>query len=294
MATDRRSAALSGVRIGAAEPRAGIVRLQRTSGFTRLLAPAELWRYRDVALQLATRDITVRYRQTFLGAAWAILQPLAMMLVFTVIFGQLAHLSSNGTPYALFSLSGLVPWTYFANSLQLGSDSLVSNSALVSKIYFPRIFIPAGVLAAGTIDLAISLLILVVVVALGGGHFSLGLLALPLLLAIMLAAALGVSSGLAALNVRFRDVRYAVPFTVQLWLFASPVAYSATLIGQPWRTVYALNPMVGVIEGFRWAMLDRPHAEWGLIGVSAASAAILLVAGLAYFGRVERGFADFL
>ncbi|HWD63585.1 MAG TPA: ABC transporter permease [Solirubrobacteraceae bacterium] len=270
------------------------IRLQATKGFTRLLAPAELWRYRDVALQLAMRDITVRYRQTFLGAAWAILQPLVIMVVFSVVFGSLAHVSSGGAPYALFSLSGLVPWTFFANALLMGSDSLVSNSALVSKIYFPRIFIPAGVVAAGTVDFAIALVILFVVVGIGGGHLSLGLLVLPLLIAITVAAALGVSTGLAALNVRYRDVRYAVPFTVQLWLFATPVAYSSSLVPEPWRTVFAVNPMVGVVEGFRWAMLDRPHAPWALIAVSAGTSLGLLVAGLAYFGRVERGFADFV
>lgn len=259
-----------------------------------MLAPRELWRYRDVARQIAARDITVRYRQTALGAAWAILQPVLMMVVFTVIFGNLAHLSSQGAPYALFSLSALVPWTFFANALLLGSDSLVGNAPLVSKIYFPRIFIPAGALAAGLLDLAIGFVILLVVVLVGGGHPTLGMLALPLLVAIAVAAAFGVSAGLAAVNVRYRDVRYAVPFVVQLGLFATPVAYASTLLHEPWRTLSAINPMVGVVNGFRWAMLGHPGAPWGLIGISAASAAVLLWAGLAYFGRVERGFADLI
>jgi lipopolysaccharide transport system permease protein len=217
-----------------------------------------------------------------------------IMIVFTIFFGHLAHVSSDGSPYALFSLSALVPWTFFANALLLGSNSLVGNAALVSKIYFPRIFIPTGVVAAGLVDLAIALVILVIVVLVGGGHPTLGVLVLPLLVAITIAAALGLSTGLSALNVRYRDVRYAVPFTVQLWLFATPVAYSSTLLPEPWRTVSAINPMVGVVEGFRWAMLGRPHAPWVLIAVSAASAVVLLAAGLGYFGRVERGFADFV
>jgi lipopolysaccharide transport system permease protein len=256
------------------------------------LAPRELWRYRDVAVQIAARDLKVRYRQTALGAAWAVLQPVLIMVVFTIFFGHLAHVSSDGGSYALFSLSALVPWTFFANAVQLGSDSLVANVALVSKVYFPRIFIPAGVVAAGLVDLAIGLVILIVVVLVGGGHPSLGLLVLPLLVAITVAAAFGVATGLSAINVRYRDVRYAVPFTVQLWLFATPVAYSSSLLGEPWRTLIAINPMVGVVAGFRWAMLGVPHAPWALIGVSAASAALILVAALVYFGRVERSFAD--
>jgi lipopolysaccharide transport system permease protein len=268
------------------------IRLEPTRGFSRMLSPADLWRFRDLARQLAVRDITVRYRQTALGAVWAILQPLAIMVVFTIFFGNLAHISSDGVPYALFSLGGLVPWTFFATCVQLGSDSLVMNSALVSKIYFPRIFLPAAVLAAGLVDFVISFVILVAIVLVFGGHPSLGVLALPLLLAIAIAAALGVSTALSAVNVRFRDVRYVVPFMVQLWLFATPIAYPSSLLHEPWRTLSAINPMVGVVNGFRWAMLGSPHAPWVLIGVSAASALVILAAGLAYFSRVERGFAD--
>ncbi len=192
----------------------------------------------------------------------------------------------------LFSLSALVPWTYFANAVTLGSDSLVNNSALVSKIYFPRVFIPAGVIAAGLVDFGVGLVILFVVVPIFGGHPSTGLLVLPLLIAVTVLAGLGVAVGLSAVNVRYRDVRYAVPFAVQLWLFATPVAYSSSLLHEPWRTIVAINPMVGVVAGFRWAMLGRPHAPWALIGVSAASAIAILLLGLVYFSRVERRFAD--
>lgn len=267
------------------------VRLQPTRGFGRLLSPRDLWLYRDVAWQLAIRDVKVRYRQTGLGITWAVLQPLLMMLVFTLFLGHLAHIPSGGRPYAVFALAGLVPWTYFANSLTVGADSLVNNSALVSKIYFPRIFIPSGVVMAGLIDLGVGFVVLIVFVLAYGVPLTVTVLAVPLFIGLAVAAALGVTSGLAAINVRYRDVRYAVPFVVQLWLFATPVAYPATLLGEPWRTILSLNPMVGVIDGFRWAVLGlSPH--WGQIAISGASSLSLLALGLAYFSRVERHFAD--
>jgi lipopolysaccharide transport system permease protein len=270
------------------------IRLQPTRGFSRVLAPKELWRYRDLAGQIALRDITIRYRQTALGGAWAVLQPIGFMVVFTLIFGNVAGISSNGLPYPLFSLAALVPWVFFSNSLLLGSDSLVSNSALVSKIYFPRIFIPMGVIVAGFVDLAISIVILLIIVLAWGYVPSLAILALPLLVAIAAATALGVSAALSAINVRYRDVRYVVPFGIQLWLFISPIVYPSSSIDEPWRTLSAINPMVGVIEGFRWATLGTGDAPWDLIGISAAAAVVLFVAGLAYFDRVERAFADFV
>jgi len=274
------------------ERRPETVRIERTRGFVRLLSPSELWRFRGVALQIAARDVKVRYRQTLLGAAWAILQPVATMVVFTLFFGHLAHISSEGSSYALFSLAGLVPWAYFSTALLLGADSLVSNGPLVSKVYFPRIFIPAGVVAAGLVDLAIAFVILLVVTLASGISLSVSLLALPLLVAVMVAAALGLTTALAAVNVRYRDVKYVVPFATQLWLFATPIAYPLTLIHGAWRTIAAINPMTGVVEGFRWAILGSPAAPWTLIAVSAASATVLLIGGLVYFDRVERGFAD--
>jgi lipopolysaccharide transport system permease protein len=279
---------------GGAHPRVETVRLQATSGFSRVLAPRELWRYRDLAFQIAARDVTVRYRQTALGAAWAILQPVGFMVVFSLFFGRVAGVSSDGLPYALFSLAALVPWTFFANTVLLGSESLVANSALVSKIYFPRIFMPAGVIAAGFVDLGASLVILLVIVLAYGIVPSLAILALPLLIAIMAATSLGVASALSAVNVRYRDVRYVIPFAIQMWLFASPIAYPSSLLGEPWQTISAINPMVGIVEGFRWAVLDTADAPWELIGISAISALVLLVAGLAYFDRVERRFADLI
>lgn len=269
------------------------IRLQPTRGFGRVFSPSELWRYRDVAVQIATRDIKVRYRQTVLGAAWAVLQPVTTMIVFTIVFGRVAGISSDGVPYALFSLAGLVPWTFFASTVLLASDSMVSNSALVAKIYFPRIFIPAGVMVASLVDFGIALVILLIAAVAWGFVPSAAVLTLPLLLAIAMAAALGVSSALSAVNVRFRDVRYVVPFAIQLWLFATPIAYPSSLIHEPWRTLFFINPMAGVVEGFRWAILGT-SIEWSMIGISALSALVLLLVGLAYFDRVERGFADYL
>jgi lipopolysaccharide transport system permease protein len=281
-------------RPAAASPQTDVVRLQPTSGFSRVLAPRELWRYRELAGQIALRDITVRYRQTALGGAWAVLQPIGFMVVFTLIFGNVAGISSDGLPYPLFSLAALVPWTFFANALLLGSDSLVSNSALVSKIYFPRIFMPAGVVVAGFVDLAISIFILLVIVLAWGYVPSIAILVLPFLILIAAAAALGTSAALSAINVRYRDVRYVVPFAIQMWLFISPVVYPSSSLDEPWRTLSAINPMVGVVEGFRWATLGTGNAPWELIGISAVSALVLFLGGLAYFDRVERSFADFV
>ena len=270
------------------------IRLEPTKGFRRVFSPSELWRYRDLGFQIAVRDVTIRYRQTFFGAAWAILQPIAFMAVFTLIFGRFAGVSSDGLPYALFSLAALVPWTFFATAFLLSSESLVLNQALIAKIYFPRVFIPAGVIAAGCVDFAISLTILLAIVLVYGIVPSAALLALPLLIAIAIATAMGAGTALSAVNVRYRDVRYVVPFATQLWLFVSPVVYPSSTLSEPLRTLSAINPMVGVIEGFRWALLHNGSAPWELIGISAASAAVLLVAGLAYFDRVERSFADLI
>ncbi len=268
------------------------IRLQPTKGFGRVLSPRELWRYRDLAFQLAARDVTIRYRQTAFGAAWAILQPIAFMVVFSLVFGRVAGLSADGLPYALFSLAALVPWMFFANSFLLGSESLVLNQALVAKIYFPRIFIPAAVVAAGCVDFTISLLILLVIVLVYGIVPGLAILALPLIVAIAIATALGAGTLLSAVNVRYRDVRYIVPFATQMWLFLTPVVYANSELSEPIRTLSAINPMVGVVEGFRWAVLDSGSAPLDLMAISAVAAAVLLIGALTYFDRTERSFAD--
>ncbi len=278
----------------APRPAPETIRLQPTKGFSRVLSPRELWRYRDLALQIVVRDITLRYRQTALGAAWAILQPLAFMAIFSVFFGRVAGVSSDGVPYALFSLAALVPWIFFSSSLLLGSESLVMYKELVSKIYFPRIFMPMGVIGAGFIDLGVSIAILLVIVLVYGIVPSIAILVLPILVAMAACALLGATALLSAINVRYRDVRYVVPFAVQMWLFLTPIVYPASSIDEPWRTLSGINPMAGVVEGFRWAVLDTGNAPWDLIGMSALGTALLLAIGLAYFDRVERSFADII
>ena len=271
------------------------IRLEATSGFGRVLAPKELWRFRDLAFQIAARDVTIRYRQTSFGAAWAILQPLALMGVFTLIFGRFAGIEPpDDLPYWLFALVGLVPWMFFANAFLLGSESLVINQALISKIYFPRIFIPAGVVAAGCVDFTISLVIMFAIVLIDGFVPPLAILALPLLVAIAIMTALGAGAGLSAVNVRYRDVRYVIPFATQIWFFVTPIVYPNSTLSEPLRTLSAINPMVGVVEGFRWAVLGAGSAPWDLIGISFAAAAVLLFIGLSYFDRVERSFADLI
>lgn len=270
------------------------IRIEPTKGFSRVLAPRELWRYRDLAFQIAARDVTVRYRQTALGAAWAVLQPISLMLVFTLFFGRLAGIESNGIPYWLFALAGLVPWIYFSSAVLLGSESLVLNHDLVSKIYFPRIFMPFGVVAAGLIDITISIVILLIATFISGTVPGIEILVLPLLVVMTAATALGASAFLSAVNVRYRDVRYVVPFAVQLWMFMTPIVYPSSLLSSTWQTVSAINPMVGVVEGFRWAVLNTGSAPLDQMAVSAVAALIMLALGLAYFDRVERSFADLI
>ena len=255
---------------------------------------AELWRYRELLYFLAWRDLKVRYKQTALGIAWAVLQPVMYMVVFTLFFGRLAGLYAEGKPYALLALSGSVIWLFFANSVTLAANSLVGNAPLITKVYFPRLLVPVAPVVAGLVDFVLALGVLVAVMA-GyafwpgwGEHF---LFVLPFVV-LAVASAIGVGALLAAVNVRFRDVRYVVPFLMQLWLFASPVVYSAELLPDSWRTVYYLNPMAGVVEGFRWSVLGGARPDEISVGLSALSALVLLVGGVLYFRRMERQFAD--
>lgn len=270
------------------------IRLQPTKGFSRVLSPRELWRFRDLALQLIVRDITLRYRQTALGAAWAVLQPLAFMAIFAIFFGRLAGVSSDGLPYALFALAALVPWMYFSNALMLGAESLVLHTELVAKIYFPRIFMPLAVIGAGLVDFAVALAITLLIVLIYGIVPSVAILALPFIVVVTMATALGASAALAAVNVRYRDVRYVVPFAVQMWFFLTPIVYPSSILEEPWQTLSAVNPMVGVVEAFRWAVLDTGDAPLALMGISFGSAVVIFLVGLAYFDRVERSFADII
>jgi lipopolysaccharide transport system permease protein len=252
---------------------------------------ASLWEYRELVYFLVWRDIKVRYKQTLLGASWAVLQPLATMLVFSLIFGRLARMPSDGIPYPLFSFAALVPWTFFANGIAQASASIVTNQHLVTKVYVPRLGIPLASVLAGLLDLAIAGVVLVLAMLTYGrppGAGALWTLPLSLLAA---ASALGVGLWLAALNVRYRDVKYVIPFLTQLWLFVTPVVYPTSLLDARWRTIYALNPMVGVVDGFRWALFGGT-APTALIVASVAGASLLLATGALYFRRVERSFAD--
>ena len=261
-------------------------------GRWHLPAFAELFAYRELLFLLAWRDVKVRYKQTVLGAAWALLQPLLTMLVFTLIFSKLGHIPSDDVPYALFALAALVPWTFFANGLLLGGSSLVTDVALVTKVYFPRLFIPLGNLLAGLVDFALAFVVLIVAVFVYGRTPPLQILLLPFFIVLLLISTLGVTLLLAALNVRYRDVRYVVPFLTQLWLFATPVAYSTNLLHGAWRNLAALNPMTVVVQGFRWSILDTSVHIGSLLLLSSVGAVVLLVVGLGYFARVERTFAD--
>jgi lipopolysaccharide transport system permease protein len=241
---------------------------------------------------LVLRSLKLRYKQTALGAAWALLQPLLTMAVFSVVFGRLARLGSDGLPYPVFALAALVPWTYFANALTQAGNSLVDQQQLLTKVYFPRLLLPLAAVIAGLVDLAISFVLLLIVVLAYGIPLSARLIAAPAFALLAAVSALGVGVWLAALNVRYRDVRHAIPFLVQIWLFVTPVAYSSGLVPARWRPLYALNPMVGVVDGFRWMVAPgAPVAELGLV-VSLGALMLLLTAGLYFFKRMERSFAD--
>lgn len=252
----------------------------------------ELWPYRELLYFLVWRDVKVRYKQTVLGVAWAILQPVATMVVFSVFFGRLAGLSSDGVPYPLFSLTALVPWTFFATGLVQASNSLVGNQQLITKVYFPRLAIPIASVLAGVVDFALAFCVLVgVMLAYGTAPGLRAIWILPWLL-LAFGTALGVGLWLAALHVRYRDVRYIIPFLVQLWLLATPIAYPSSLLAEPWRTIYGLNPMVGVVDGFRWALLGTGTPPGPAVALSTVVAAALLLGGTVYFRRTEQTFAD--
>jgi lipopolysaccharide transport system permease protein len=252
----------------------------------------ELWDYRELLYFLTWRDIKVRYKQTALGASWAIIQPLLTMVVFSLFFGRLAKVPSDGVPYPLFSFAALVPWTFFANGLTQSANSVVASQQLVTKIYFPRLAIPIATVLSGVIDFMIAFVVLVGMMVYYGVPLSTRALWIVPLLLLAFVASLGVGLWLAALNVQYRDVRYAVPFLTQVWLFATPIAYPSSLLGEPWRTVYGLNPMVGVVEGYRWALLGAGVAPGRTVIVSCAAALAVLVGGVLYFRRMEQTFAD--
>ena len=278
-------------------PEIPTVLIEPTRGWTSLRL-GDVWEYRELLYFLVWRDVKVRYKQTALGAAWAILQPLMTMVVFTIFFGNLAGVGSDGLPYPIFSYAALVPWTFFAQGLSQSSDSLVASANLVRKVYFPRLVIPAASVLAGVVDFAIAFVVLFALMAYYGIWPSAAVVFLPLLLLLAFATALGVGMWLSALNVQYRDVKYVLPFFIQLWLFVTPVIYPASRVttklvqlGLP-AWIYGLNPMVGVVEGFRWSLLGVGTRPGPVILASAAVTAVLLISGAFYFRRMERTFAD--
>lgn len=251
-----------------------------------------LWDFRELLYFLVWRDIKVRYKQTALGAGWALLQPFMMMVVFSIFLGKLAGVPSDGKPYPLFVFAGLVPWTFFSQALTGTAASLVGNANLVSKVFFPRVILPVASATSYAVDLVLALALLGGIMAWYGEAPSTGIVWLPALALLALVTALAVGIWLAALNVRYRDIRYTVPFLAQLWLFASPVAYPSSLIPDEWRFLYGLNPMAGVVEGFRWALVGTDTRPGPMLAASALAAVALLLGGLVYFRRTERTFAD--
>jgi lipopolysaccharide transport system permease protein len=269
----------------------GVLRVEPSRGWVSLKL-GELWAYRELLFFLVWRDIKVRYKQTALGAAWAVIQPFCTMVVFSLFFGRLAGVKSDNVPYPIFAYAALVPWTFFANGLSESSNSLVGSANLIKKVYFPRLAVPAAAVLAGLVDFAIAFVVLVGMMFYYGVALTAHVLWLPVFLLLALATALGAGLWLSALNVQFRDVRYVVPFAVQFWLFATPIAYPSSLLPEPWRTVYGLNPMAGVVEGFRWALLGTETRPGAMTLLSALAALLLLLGGAFYFRRMEKTFAD--
>ena len=275
---------------GSAAPRR-VTAIRPSSGWAPLRL-GDLWAQRELLLFLVWGDLKLRYKQTALGAAWAVLQPLLTMLVFSIFFGRLAGITSGGVPYPIFAYTALVPWTFFANAFAQGSLSLVRYERIITKVYFPRLIIPLAAVLSGLLDFAIAFVILLGMLLFYGITPNVAIWTLPLFVLLATIVALAVSLWFAALNVQYRDVRYTVPFLTQVWLFLTPIAYPATLVPARWRFVYGLNPMTGVVEGFRWALLNQENAPGVALLASMLMVAALFISGLYYFRRMERSFAD--
>jgi len=252
----------------------------------------EVWNYKGLLYFLVWRDIKIRYKQTAVGAAWAIIQPLMTMVIFSLFFGKLARMPSEGLPYPIFYYAALLPWTYFSGALQNATNTIVENQRVVTKVYFPRLVLPLSAVLSGLLDLGISFTMFIVLMLYYRIHFAWAILLLPGFLLLAVVTALGVGLWLSALNAIYRDIRYVMPFLVQLWLFGSPVAYPSSLVPERWRWLYGLNPMTGVIEGFRWALTGHGKPPGGLVLVSVGIVAVILCAGLVYFQKMETTIAD--
>lgn len=267
------------------------VRIEPSSGWASLKL-REVWDFRELMYFLVWRDVKVRYKQTVLGASWAILQPFLTMIVFSLFFGRLAGIPSEGVPYPIFSYAALVPWAFFANGSNQAANSLVGSANLIKKVYFPRLIVPVTSVMAGLVDFFLAFIVLLLMMVFFGIYPTARIMWLPLFLLLAIVTTLGVGLWLSAMNVQFRDVRYAVPFLIQLWLFITPVAYPSSLLNEPWRTLYGLNPMAGVVEGFRWSLLDTEAGSLSMVLLSSMVSLIVLVSGTFYFKRMERTFAD--
>jgi len=267
------------------------VTIQASKGLFHLDLKA-VWRYRELLYFLIWRDVKVRYKQTAIGAGWAIVQPLMTMVIFTVVFGSFAKIPSDGLPYSIFAYTALLPWNYFAQAINRSGVSLVGSASLITKVYFPRLIVPISAAVAPVVDFAIAFIILLAMMAWFGIAPTWGMLALPLFLLLALATALAVGLWLSALNVRYRDVGYTIPFLIQVWMYASPVVYPVSLVPEKWPLLYSLNPMAGVIEGFRWALLGKESPDFRVMTASAVVVMVLLLGGIVYFRRMERTFAD--
>ena len=268
-----------------------VIYIKRSRGLVSLRL-GELWQYRELLYFLIWRDVKVRYKQTALGVAWAVVQPFFTMVVFSLFFGRLAKVPSDGVPYPLFAYCALVPWGFFANGLNMGSNSLVENANLIRKVYLPRLAIPIATVLSGGVDFLVSFLLLLGMMAYYGRMPGIEAAWLPLLLLLGLVTALGVSLWLSALNVQYRDVRYTIPFLTQIWMFGTPIAYPSSLVPEAWRPFYGLNPMVGVVEGFRWALLGTATRPGAMLIVSSLAALVILLTGVMYFRSTEKTFAD--
>jgi lipopolysaccharide transport system permease protein len=251
-----------------------------------------VWRYRELLVVLMMRDIQVLYKQALLGAAWAILQPVFAVVIFTIVFGYFARMPSEGIPYPIFAFAGVLPWTYFAEAVRRSGTGLVTDSELVRKVYFPRLIMPLANVISPLLDFCIAFVVLLILMAFYGIAPSWKMALVPFLMAIAALLALSIGLWLAPINVRFRDIKHTLPFIIQIWMYASPIVYPLSMVPEQWQGLYSLNPMVGVIEGFRWAVFDQGAPNFQALGVSAIVIVFLLAGGLVFFRRMERTFAD--
>lgn len=256
------------------------------------LRMADVWAYRELLYFLTWREVKVRYKQTALGAAWALIQPLVTMVVFSIFFGRLAKVPSDGLPYPLFAFTALVPWMFFSNALSQASSSLVDNTNLLTKVYFPRLTIPISAILSGTVDFVLAFVLLLGMLTYYHVTPTLTIVWIPFFFLLAVMSALGAGLWFSALNVQYRDVRYVIPFLTQLWMFATPIAYPSSLLHEPWRTMFGINPMTGVVEGFRWALLGTHTRPTGVLLASALTTVVMLTGGAFYFRRMENTFAD--